>query len=235
VKVQGGSRHAKRPNRNIGRQDGARRIDRDYFCRRKEHAGLSACFTEADLERRYRGPRDVYERIRDKLILWHDKYFVERVDCCGVGGASADQKLWAAVRQLSYGVPADAVSEYGRLAESTNAQCLKKFCAAVVELFEEQWLRFPTMDDIREIEIRYRKLRFPGCIGCLDCASWEWEACPIGWQGLCKGKDSKPVLRSHQVEALLGRVKQQARTHHRRHCQGRGQTEHAPRVFRRHC
>jgi hypothetical protein len=85
------------------------------------------------------------------------------------------------------------------LAESTNAQCVKKFCAAVVELFEGQWLRLPTMDDIREIEIQYRKLGFPGGIGCLDCASWEWDACPIGWQGLCKGKDSKPVLRMEGI------------------------------------
>jgi hypothetical protein len=111
VKVQGGSRPGKRPNRNIGRQDGARRIDRDYFCRRNEHAGLSACFIEADFERRYRVPRNVYQRIRDKLILWDDMYFVARVDCCGVGGASTDQKLWAAMRQLSYGVPTDAVTE----------------------------------------------------------------------------------------------------------------------------
>jgi hypothetical protein len=121
AKVHGGSKPGKRPNRNIGRQAGARRIDRDYLCRRNEHAVLSACFTDADVERRYRVPRDVYERIRDKLFLWDDKYFVERVDCCGVRGASTDQKLWAAMRQLSYGVPADAVTEYDRLAESTNA------------------------------------------------------------------------------------------------------------------
>jgi Plant transposon protein len=23
---------------------------------------------------------------------------------------------------------------------------------------------------------------FPGAIGWVDCASWEWDACPVAWQ-----------------------------------------------------
>jgi hypothetical protein len=77
TKLHGGSRAGKRPTRDIGRQGGARRIDRDYFFHRTEQARLTACFTDADFARRYRVPRDIYKRIHDKLLLWDDKYFVE--------------------------------------------------------------------------------------------------------------------------------------------------------------
>lgn len=34
-----------------------------------------------------------------------------------------------------------------------------------------------------------------GCIGCVDCAGWKWDNCPVGWQGQYIGKDKKPVCR----------------------------------------
>jgi Plant transposon protein len=55
------------------------------------------------------------------------------------------------------------------------------------------------MGEAQEIERQYRSLGFPGCLGCLDCASWQWDMCPIGWQGICKGKDFKPTLRMEVV------------------------------------
>jgi hypothetical protein len=64
---RGGSRPGKKSNRDIGRDDGAKRIDRDYFCRRSENSGLTPVFTEAEFERRYRIPRDVNERLREGL------------------------------------------------------------------------------------------------------------------------------------------------------------------------
>jgi hypothetical protein len=173
---RGGSRPGKKSNRDIGRDDGAKRIDRDYFCRRSENLGLTPVFTEAEFERRYRIPRDVYERLREGLMEWNENYFTERPDYCGKNSASTDQKLWSAMRQLAYGIPADAVTEYGRFSESTNMECLKTFCRAVVELFESHWLRLPTVQDMSEIENHYRKLGFPGCLGCLDCASWQWDS-----------------------------------------------------------
>lgn len=33
----------------------------------------------------------------------------------------------------------------------------------------------------------------------MDCASWEWDLCPVGWQGQCKGKDKCPTVRMEVV------------------------------------
>lgn len=71
-------------------------------------------------------PRDVYERIRQGVCAV-DSYFEQKVDICGIPGATTDQKVAAALRQLTLGVSADSVVEYVRLAESTNLQCLKRF------------------------------------------------------------------------------------------------------------
>jgi Plant transposon protein len=113
----------------------------------------------------------------------------------GVRGASTDQKITAALRQLSLGVGADAVVEYVRLSESTISECLKRFCAGVVSEFKREYLRNPNTDELRRIENEYAALGFPGCAGCVDCASWEWDCCPTAWQGNYKGKDRKPTCR----------------------------------------
>ncbi|KAI9920251.1 hypothetical protein PsorP6_016058 [Peronosclerospora sorghi] len=42
----------------------------------------------------------------------HDNYFKRRPDATGKIGLSAIQKTTAAIRQLAYGAPADAVDEY---------------------------------------------------------------------------------------------------------------------------
>jgi hypothetical protein len=103
------------------------------------------------------------------------------------------------MRQLSNGVRVDLLTEYGRLAESKNLQSLRKFTIGVVHQFKAEWLHLPTAEDAKEIEHYYRQLGFSDCLGCVDCASWEWDACPVGWQGLRRGMDKKPVTR---VEAI---------------------------------
>lgn len=123
----GGSRVGKRGNVDLQRLTASRSIDRDYFGRR---TGLAPLFSEKEFERRYRMPRVVYEQIRD-AVCDVDTYFVQRNDALGNTGASTDQKITSALRQLSLGISADSVVEYVRLAESTNAECLKRFASAI--------------------------------------------------------------------------------------------------------
>jgi Plant transposon protein len=188
----GGSTRSNAPNRQIGRKLGSQRIQADYF------SITQRVFSEAEFERRFRVPMAVWEVLKEG-VLRADRYFYQRKDAAGVLGARTYQKMGAAVRQLSYGIPADACVEYVRLSESTCNESLHRFCRAVVKEFESEWLRLPTVSEIEEIERHYAKLGFPGCIGCVDCASWEWDACPVGWQGADKGKDKKPVCRMEVV------------------------------------
>jgi Plant transposon protein len=188
----GGSRFGKLPNRDIGREQAAARLDQDYFAR--SGGAREPSFNHLEFERRFRMPRDVYETIRAG-VMEYDTCFVQKPDVTGLNGASTDQKIVAALRQMSLGVGGDAVVEYVKLSESTCNEALHRFAAATVAAFKPDYLRLPNMDELREIEDQYRSLGFPGCIGCVDVASWEWDCCPVSWHGQHKGKDKKPCCR----------------------------------------
>ena len=72
---------------------------------------------------------------------------------------------------------------------------MKRFVKCIVKEMKEELLRLPTNDEVISIEERYRKLGFPGCLGAVDCAGLAWDMCPVGHQGIYKGKDKKPTLR----------------------------------------
>lgn len=179
------------------RVEGSINIDRDYFCRMPCHSCKTPLF-EHDFSRRYRMSRAIYETVRSGLLA-QEGYFVEKPDATGLPGATADQKITAAMRMLSLGVAADACVEYTRLGESTIANCLREFCQGVVRQFGAEWLRLPDVDEMKKLSKEFGDLGFPGCLGSVDCASWEWDACPVGWQGQCKGKDKCPTVRMEVV------------------------------------
>ena len=189
---RGGSFPGKSPNRDRALSQGAIELDKDYFNR----LGLvSAPRLELEFERRYRMPRVLlYERVRAG-VLEVDSYFEQRPDAAGVMGASADQKITAAMRQFAHGYPADAAAELVRVSESLASESLVRFCRAVRKKFEPDYLRRPNKDELRDIEQHYASLGFPGCIGCVDVASWTWDKCPVGWQGQYTGKEKKPCNR----------------------------------------
>jgi hypothetical protein len=78
-----------------------------------------------------------YLRSPEGEDCWQIKgIFSQKSDAVGGRGTTTDPKITAALRQLSFGVGADTVVEYIRLSESTVAECLKRFCAAVVSEFK---------------------------------------------------------------------------------------------------
>jgi len=118
-----------------------------------------------------------------------DSYFVRKPDATGKLGLSAIQKTMAAIRQLAYGVSADTIDEYIRIAESTAIKCLKRFCTAVNESFGEEYLRHPTKADIERLLAEGEARGFPGMLGSLDCMHWAWKNCPSAWAGQYTGKE----------------------------------------------
>ena len=62
--------------------------------------------------------RELFLRIMNAIEA-HDDYFVQKRDCCNELGLSCFQKVTAAFRMLTYGVPADATDEYVRIGQST--------------------------------------------------------------------------------------------------------------------
>ena len=137
--------------------------------------------------------RELFLRIMNAVEA-HDDYFVQKRNAANVLGLSCFQKITAAMRMLTYGVPADATDEYVRIGESTALESLRKFVDAVVEIFGDEYLRYPNEADIARLLAMGEKKGFPGMLGSIDCMHWAWKNCPYDKQGQYKGHVDKPTI-----------------------------------------
>ena len=137
--------------------------------------------------------KELFLRIMN-VVEAHDDYFVQKRNAANVLGLSCFQKITAAMRMLTYGVPADATDEYVRIDESTALESLRKFVAAVVEIFGDEYLRYPNEADIARLLAMGEKKGFPGMLGSIDCMHWAWKNCPVELHGQYKGHVEKPTI-----------------------------------------
>lgn len=90
-------------------------------------------------------------------VVAQDAAFEQRRDAVGKAGLSPLQKCVAAVRMLAYGGSADSLDEDIRTGEST-IMYTKKFCEAVIAVFEAEYLRHPTEADVaRQLDLSARR------------------------------------------------------------------------------
>lgn len=159
--------------------------------------------SETTFERRFRMPRRVFNRVCATAIA-NSEYLRKglRPNCAGRIGISPLLKVICALRQLSYGIPADLADDLFDVSETTASDCLQAFCNAVISGFSGIYLREPTEEDLVRIEKEFRLAGFPGCIGCLDCSGWQWKNCPKALQGVMTGKEGKPSVRMEVVCSL---------------------------------
>ncbi|CEO99784.1 DDE Tnp4 domain-containing protein [Plasmodiophora brassicae] len=189
---RGGSRPGRSANLERDREAGAARIYLDYF-------SDNPVYGDRVFRRRFRMRRELFKRVVDG-VTETDPYFEQKYDALGRAGLSTLQKAVAVIRILAYGLPADAVDEYVRIGESTAAECTIRFCEAVVERFGPEYLRSPTVDDLRRIMDDNARRNFPGMAGSIDCYHWVWKNCPKAWQGQFRGAKGTSMI----LEAVAG-------------------------------
>jgi hypothetical protein len=90
---------------------------------------------------------------------------------------------------LAYGGAADINDEYFRIGESTSLESLNEFCNSVINLYSAEFLREPTVEDVKRLATMNSKRGFPGMLGSLDCMHWTWKNCPAAWKGQYQGKN----------------------------------------------
>ena len=112
--------------------------------------------------------RELFLRIMNAVEA-HDEYFVQKRNAANVLGLTCFQKVTAAMRMLTYGVPADVTDEYVRIGESTALESLRRFVAAVVEIFGDEYLRYPNEADTARLLAMGEQQGFPGMLGSIDC------------------------------------------------------------------
>nr|XP_043620071.1 uncharacterized protein LOC122591912 [Erigeron canadensis] len=182
------SRVPKIPRRTIRRNhvEAAHRLFSHYFA-------PQPVFPTDYFRRRFRMPKDMFIRICRDIYNFngvqplpdHFQYFqLTPSDCVGRPGFNIFQKCTSAIRQLAYGCHGDQLDEYLEMAESISYLCLTNFCKCIIQLYNEQYLRRPTQQDVERIIARHLEVHgFPGMLGSIDCMHWGWRNYPVAWQG----------------------------------------------------
>ncbi|XP_076901868.1 uncharacterized protein LOC143556434 [Bidens hawaiensis] len=89
---------------------------------------------------------------------------------------------WADTR--AYGTASDAMEEYLQMSETMAREALHTFYECIPQLYHKKYLRKPTQSDVQKIyEVHQQRHGFPEMLGSLDFMHWEWETCPVSWQG----------------------------------------------------
>jgi hypothetical protein len=71
---------------------------------------------------------------------------------------------------------------------------LRRFVAAVVEIFGLEYMREPNEQDTpRLLEIGASR-GFPGTVGSIDCMHWPWKNCPSAHHGMYRGHKKEPTI-----------------------------------------
>ncbi|XP_010456622.1 PREDICTED: uncharacterized protein LOC104738085 [Camelina sativa] len=126
-----------------GREEGHTRLWNDYL-------SDNPTYTNAMFRRRFRMNKPLFIRIVT-TIENGVPYLRQRRDATGRLGLSALQKCTSAIRMMAYGCSTDAMDEYLRLAETTAHKCLLHFVEGVINLFDDEYLRRPTAEDLQRL------------------------------------------------------------------------------------
>ncbi|XP_020271943.1 uncharacterized protein LOC109847109 [Asparagus officinalis] len=196
------SQEAERPKRigsvpghlviNRGREEGNSRLYHDYFSDNPTYG--------ANLfRRRFRMHRSLFLRIVE-VVREHDNFFVQKMDGVSKLGLSTLQKVTSAFRMLAYGTSADSTDEYVRISESTAIVCLKRFYRAIVEVYGDEYLRTPNVDDVaRLLQKGKERGRHGGPTIILEAVAsydlWIWHA----YFGLLGSNNNINVLQSSNL------------------------------------
>uniref|UniRef100_A0A0D3C2R2 DDE Tnp4 domain-containing protein n=1 Tax=Brassica oleracea var. oleracea TaxID=109376 RepID=A0A0D3C2R2_BRAOL len=141
------------------REQGHNQLWNDYFTE-------NPTYPPEMFRRRFRMNKPLFLRIVERITN-EVPYFQQRRNACGRNGLSALQKCTAAIRMLAYGQSGDTYDEYLRLGDSTSCLCLENFTNAIIHLFEDEYLRSPTPEDLQRL---------------LDVGE-EWKNYPTAWKG----------------------------------------------------
>ncbi|GJY18886.1 transcription elongation factor SPT6 [Tanacetum coccineum] len=160
------------------------RLMADYF-------GPHPKYPAEYFRRRYRMNRELFLEIVQGIENYiqtvnplpkHFQFFTIRYDCTGLKSFSVIMKCTSAIRQLAYGTTPDALDEYLQMGAHCARDCLDYFCMCVMDLYQPEFLRKPTLADIQNLYAAHNRIHgFPGMLGSIDCMHWEWVNCPKSW------------------------------------------------------
>ncbi|XP_026451199.1 uncharacterized protein LOC113351427 [Papaver somniferum] len=147
--------------------------------------------------------RPLFLKIMHK-ICEVDPDFRQRKDAARIPGHRPHMKMYAVMKCLCKGIPPDNIDDYTRMAASTIYYYIKKFCDAFMFWFNVEYMRHPTVNDIKWMMKENTARSFPGMLGILDCMHWGWRVFPMDEAGTHTGQKSYPTCVLEEVASKIG-------------------------------
>ena len=158
----GGSVRGKAPNKKRDFEGAYDRLVKNYF------NGTESIYDEKQFARRFRMPREVFNRIKDRII--GQGTFVDKVDMFGNPTIRPLVLLVACLDHYAFGTAADHADAPYAISESTLNQSAKEFCALMIASFGNEYLcRIPSVQERARILSINEERGFPGMFASWDC------------------------------------------------------------------
>ncbi len=168
--------------------------ERAKRCIREDYLSPYPRFPGNEFREQFKVSRRQFEIIAQKLCSTN-KWFIQGTDACGVKGASTEAKIMIALKAIAYGKTVNAERDYFQMSKSLARDSLNHFGRAIREVFEEEYLRFPSSTDLKRIlRLHEYKHKVKGMLGCLDCSQIKWKNCPKANHGQYRGKEEEPTI-----------------------------------------
>ncbi|KAG7356449.1 plant transposon protein [Nitzschia inconspicua] len=125
-----------------------------------------------------------------ELVFYH-----KSPDPFGRPIASVEARLLLPLKTLAYGVPPHTFIDFFQMSKEMARDCCRAFDRAIQTLYMEEYLRVPTVEDLKGInKLHQHRYGVAGMIGSLDCSHTYWKNCPKAWQGSYIEKEKKATI-----------------------------------------
>ena len=163
-------------------------------CINRDFLGPEALFLD-DFEDYFRVSRSRFEQIMQHV--GNAGFAFYKPECAtGRPLSTMQARLMLPLKTLSYGVAMHTFCDYFQMSRNLAIECCRNFDLSITSLFQEEWMRCPTKDDMTALVNLHQHVHgVPGMLGSLDCSQTFWKNCPKGWHGTYKtGKEKKPSI-----------------------------------------
>ena len=181
----GASVTGQRTNKRRGFEKGMRLFHDMYF-------RPSSIYDEADFERRFRMPRQLFERIKTDLL--GRGLFVHRRDATGKRGIHPEMRLIAALRVLAYGVSFNAMDELCRMSGASALESFRGFIDEAIAVYKDEYLRHPNEQMFAESWQSTPAVAFRVALGRGTANIGSGKTALLPGQGSLKAKKKSPPL-----------------------------------------
>lgn len=177
-KVQSGKKRKK--SRKFCYREALKCLERDYL-------GPVPKFDMKEFQAMFRISRPRFQKLmQDVMKIPDNKYYSNN----SWKRASLEAKLLLPIKVLAFGVANHCFNDYLQMSVTASRICIKQFHIMLKKLYEHEFLRLPTKNDIKSIVALHQDVhKISGMFGSLDCMHTYWKNCPKAWQGQFKGKE----------------------------------------------